>query len=317
MPRPKINILHEVSRALPARGRLLLAVSGGIDSVTLLHAVNSVREALKLQIEVAHVDHRFRPESGSESAFVEALAAEYGLIFHVTALAPLPGGVNLERWAREERYAYFSRLLIERDLDFVLTAHTANDVAETLLMRLVSNKELRTIHRSDQQRRCLRPFLSVPRTHIENYAKEHSLKYVVDPSNEDLSRLRSRVRHELIPILQERFDPKIVETIANRAVALAEDDRYLNSLVTPALKSLSPNPFGSKPWMIAVREQLESMNSSLQWRLIEAIFLPRLGFKLGRRQAAKVIDVICGRSQGFELPGGVRGHRSGGGLVLS
>ncbi len=104
----------------------------------MLHALTRVQRLKSLHLEVAHVDHGLRAESADDARFVQARCAELGVLFHVDRLGPKPETENMEAWARRERYGFFRRVMRERDLHHLLTAHNAHDVAETLLMRLIS-----------------------------------------------------------------------------------------------------------------------------------------------------------------------------------
>ncbi len=313
MSRPRQTVEKALRSHLPPRGRLLLGVSGGVDSMCLLHGCQSLAKRLKVVIEVAHVDHGLRHGSRDDADFVERHCVALGIPIHVCRAPSKPKNRNTEDWGRSIRYKYFKKILGERSLECVLTAHTANDVAETLLMKLLSGKELRTIMRKDDIRRCVRPLLDVSRAEIETYAKTHGVPFVEDPTNEDTSLLRNRVRRSLIPFLESQFDPRIVELISRRAGALAEDEEALDSSVAPATRRVGGHMLGSREWLRAARLELGEMSPNLHWRFALAILKSELGFRVGRKKCEEFLDVLWGKSIGTELPGGkmARAHRGG------
>ncbi|HET9452082.1 MAG TPA: tRNA lysidine(34) synthetase TilS, partial [Aggregicoccus sp.] len=181
---------------------LLLAVSGGADSVALLVGSAQLAPALRLRLEVGTLDHGLRPECGAEVQAVLALAARLGLPAHARTLQ-LPADVPaLEERARAARYAALEALRAERDLARIATGHTASEQAETLLMRLVRGSALkgaRAIHAS--RGRLVRPLLALPRAALRDFLAEQGVGFHEDPMNADPRFLRARLRHAVLPAL--------------------------------------------------------------------------------------------------------------------
>lgn len=274
--------------------------------MSLLHGCIGLAGEISARLEVAHVDHGLRASSKSDAEIVARAADSAGLPFHLHVAIPPEKG-NIEDWGRRVRYSFFRRVLEQRSLDWVVTAHTADDVAETLLMRLFSNKEPRTILAVDRVRRCLRPLLTVPKAVVERYASENSLVWTSDESNLDTDYLRNRVRHKVIPLLAADFDPRMVEVLSLRAAAIAEDIDCLYAMATPAAERLAPLPMGSKEWLTAIRAELAGLaHAPLQWRLVDLVLRPVLGFSLGRDRAEEAASFFAGAREKLELPGGVR-----------
>ena len=284
--------------------------------MVLLFGLCSLTKELNLVLEVAHVDHRLRPTSESDAQFVSQQAEKAGLKFHLRTLSSAPEGVNTEAWARSERYQFFSELIGQRRLDFVVTAHQANDVAETLLMRLLSNKEPRTILRLDPQRKCLRPLLSVERSAIEEYQQAHSIQFVEDPTNQDILYLRNRVRHQLLPFLIKEFNPSVVGSLAHQATSISEDISLLDSLATEAVPELELLGWGTKAWFTRAKSALEKLHPALQWRLVQGLLKPKLCFNLGSTHCQELVAFFLGSEVAYEIPGGFRLERREGGLQL-
>lgn len=272
--------------------KVLVAVSGGKDSVTLLHGLLSIQRLLGLTIEVCHVDHRLRADSGHDAEFVRDLCAGVMVECHIVTLEDKPQQENLEAWARNRRYQAFSEVLRHRGLDVVVTAHNANDVAETLLMRLVANKELNTIEYSDPVRGCLRPLITVSRPQIEEYVLAHALEFVEDSSNADVSFVRNRVRAELIPLLSERFDPSIVWILSEQARVVAEDCDGLQQIAGVAAATVGPFEERSPAWLMRLREVFDQNPPAVRWRIVQTLFTPLLGFAVGVHKAKAILEVL-------------------------
>lgn len=317
MSRGQASVLNSLRTHLPREAALLIAVSGGVDSIALAHAVYSLRRELALRLEVAHLDHGLRPESAEDARFVETFATELELPFHLKRAPEKPAHENSEHWGRAMRYEFFSELLRRRGLDFVVTAHQADDVAETLLMRLVSNKEPGEVARRDPRRRLIRPFLDVPRSEIEEYVRENALAWREDASNSDETFLRNKVRHTLLPILREQFDARIVEVLASRAQGLAQDSSALDAWAAAEAQRLAALGFGGREWLTAVRAVLSALEPAVQWRLARDLLSPHVGFRLGRTKGESVATFLLGEHEGLELPSGLRIRRHDGGITLS
>lgn len=304
-------------RALPRDVRLLIAVSGGADSVALLHGVSELRAELRLSLAVAHVDHGLRRSSATDARFVSALAEKFALPVFVKKCRKAPKGANVEAWGRDQRYRFFTQILRRYRFDYVITAHTADDAAETLLMRLVSNKELRGILAADKERRCLRPLLTVTRAEVQRYCIARGIRFREDPTNRDETFLRNRVRRRLIPLLAKEFDPHITLVLERRAAALDEQHRFLDALVAKQAAPLLPSRFSDREWLRSVRARLKRADPALRWRIAELLLRDLVGFALGRSKGLELVEFFLGDQAAIQLPGAVTLRRRGGALAVS
>ena len=214
--------------------RVGVAVSGGPDSVLLLDFMRRLADELGLQLAVVHFNHHLRgAESEGDEAFVRDLARSFGLQFirgeaDVQQVATRERR-NLEATARELRYRFFFSLLRRNKLDKLSTAHTANDQAETVLLRLLrgtGTRGLGGIYPS-LEGKIVRPFLSLTRREVESELEARGLKFRVDSTNRDLRRMRNRIRQELLPALQKEFNPEIVLLLKELADRARDDERFL------------------------------------------------------------------------------------------
>jgi tRNA(Ile)-lysidine synthetase-like protein len=300
------TIITALKQRVPANARVLVALSGGRDSAVLLHALLHVQRLLSLHIEVCHVNHRLREASDADESFVVEWCQRVGLALHVELLPARPAGENLEAWARHRRYEAFKRVMAERELDTLLTAHNANDVAETLLMRLVANKELTSIEEFDPRRRVIRPLIEISREQIDEYVTQHALTYVEDPSNQDTTFVRNRVRHEIIPLLAERFDPSIVWILSERARSLAADSDALHELALEVARSIGVLEEGSLEWLERCRARLQPLATAMQWRVVQILFTPLLGFTVGESRAKALTELVEGKNTSLQMGAGLR-----------
>ena len=246
--RPLSN--YAIQQGLLSHGdRVLGAVSGGPDSVALLHILHGLKDQLNLHLEVAHLQHGIRGEEAKEDArFVAELAQKFKLPFHLKEI-DLPrlkskaGKGNLEALARAQRYGFFAEVVRSRNLAKVATAHTQDDQAETVLMWFLRGAGTRGLGGMSplQQLRItgdavsdtltvIRPLLDVSKSEILEYLAQESLPYRVDRSNQDPVYLRNWIRSELLPKIHQRVDDGFAARLSRQAELLRDEDTYLEAL---------------------------------------------------------------------------------------
>jgi tRNA(Ile)-lysidine synthase len=210
--------------------RVGVAVSGGPDSVLLLHFMQALAREQGLKLAVVHFNHHLRgAESDGDEALVREAAESRGLDY-LRGEADVGREArarrrNLEAVARDLRYRYFFSLVDHGHLDFVATAHTANDQAETVLMRLLRGTGTRGLGGIYPvlEGKVVRPFLSVTRDEVLTGIAAHGLEYRVDSSNFNLRLRRNKVRAELLPLLAKEYNPEIIGLL-NQLAERARDD---------------------------------------------------------------------------------------------
>lgn len=215
--------------------RVAVACSGGADSVALLHILAELREMLGIVLSVAHFHHQIRgAEADSDQQFVEALAARLRVDFY-SGSGNVPehaaqSKLSLETAARELRHQWFAELIKQGKTDKIATAHTLDDQAETVLMRILRGtgaRGLAGIAPSHKAKHLVRPLLTTSRHEVEAYLKRKGQDWREDSSNLDLGHTRNRIRHTLLPLLERDFNPAIRQTLADLAeVAQAENDYW-------------------------------------------------------------------------------------------
>ena len=226
--------------------RILVALSGGADSVALLHFLQAGKAALGITVEALHLNHNLRgQESERDERFVKELCSNMGVPLTVESeqikeLAQA-AGISLELCGRECRYAFFARQMLLRGAKLA-TAHTGSDNAETMLLNLVRGTGSRGLGgippvRQTQQGLIIRPFIFCTRTQIEAYCAEHSLAYITDSSNQSDDYTRNRLRHRVLPVLKE-INPACEDAFCSAAELLRTDEEYLEDCAARELEKL-------------------------------------------------------------------------------
>ena len=213
--------------------RVVVGVSGGADSIALLYILHSLNE-LELDITAAHLNHGLRGEEADRDAsFVEKTASSLGIGFEQKRVETLSykeeKKLSLEDAARELRYEFFDEVYGTLGADKIATAHTQNDQAETVLMRLLRGSGLKGLSGISPVSRgyLVRPLLFTNRSEIEEYLSSRGIEWVDDSSNESDVFLRNRIRRELIPLLKS-YNPKVTQTLARTAEVLQSDYEFVS-----------------------------------------------------------------------------------------
>jgi len=223
-----------------AGGTVVVAVSGGADSTALLLALEELKTYNKLStgICVAHLNHHLRPSSSKDAKWVADLASRLGFKSVIgrskVAEDAAAANENLEQAAREARYAFLERTAKKLSANYVLTAHTMDDQAETVLLRLMRGsagaglggmEAVRPLAKNSPVK-LVRPLLWARRTDTEDYCRIRRTEFLHDEMNDDLSFARVKVRKQLLPLMQT-FNNRIVEALSRTAAQLREDGAVL------------------------------------------------------------------------------------------
>ncbi|ANT64361.1 tRNA lysidine(34) synthetase TilS [Prosthecochloris sp. CIB 2401] len=221
-------------RSLVQEGeRLLLAVSGGPDSMALLWLFLAVRPVLKLELQVAHCNFQLRgDESDQDEALVREVASRHGIPFHSRRFSTMEDSRawkrSLEETARIERYGFFNELLDAEGLDRIVTGHHVNDNAETILFNLFRGSAipgLRGIR--ERHGRIVRPLLLLERSEVMAYVRGRSVPYRIDSSNLGTDPDRNFIRHRVIPLIEERFHHKLLGSLQRLSRHAGELEEFL------------------------------------------------------------------------------------------
>ncbi|MGI8609088.1 MAG: tRNA lysidine(34) synthetase TilS [Candidatus Dormibacteria bacterium] len=234
-------VLHACRRdpVLGGRGatRVVVALSGGPDSSAMLHALARAASSLNLNLTAVHVDHGLRPASAGDAAASTAFAAELGISVEVHRVRPRGGG---EDAARRARHAGLEQVAARLGAATIALGHTADDQAETVLLHLLRGTGLGGLAAmAPREGLRFRPLLEVWRDQVETYCARNQLRPVHDETNDDLGFARNRVRHELIPLLEAGYNPRVREALVRLANAARQEHEVV---VAAARRWLRTNP---------------------------------------------------------------------------
>lgn len=215
--------------------RITVALSGGKDSVALLFALYLLKDEWQITLGAAHFNHHLRgEESQRDQQFVQNLCARYDIPLTVGEGWVQPGEKGLEAAAREARYAFFRTLPGK-----IATAHTADDNAETVLLRMLRGTGLKGLGAiAPQNGNVIRPLLAATGQDVEEFLVSYSLPHVEDSTNGEDAFLRNRVRHSILPMLRQE-NPRISETLSSMALLLRQDEACLGGLASGPMPPVS------------------------------------------------------------------------------
>ena len=223
----KLRAFLKEQALLSPGDKVIAAVSGGADSVAMLFALYLLRDELGITLEAAHFNHHLRgAESDRDEAFVTDFCGRYCIPLHLGSGRIVSGKKGLEAAARDARYAFLRRLPGK-----VATAHTADDNAETVLMRLIRGTGLKGLGAiAPVSGNVIRPMLTVTRDDVEAFLEEYALPHVEDSSNAEDDFLRNRIRHGILPLMRAE-NPRIGENLSAMALLLRQDEACLQAMI--------------------------------------------------------------------------------------
>jgi len=269
-----------------------VAVSGGVDSMALLHAL---RGQERWKLVVAHVDHGIRPDSAEDRRLVQATAQDSGLPF--TYLEARLGPGASEAAAREVRYDFLRKTQKENKARAIITAHHQDDVLETAILNLIRGSGRKGLTSLSSHEDIERPLLDVPKHAVIAYAVEQGLTWREDSTNQDTDYLRNYIRHEVVP----RFDDASRKEFLRIINGTRETNRELDGLLTDELylrsrtKGLDRAWFTQLPHAVA-RETMAAWLREQGLRDFDSKTLERLVVAAKTAKTGKVFDVLHGES---------------------
>jgi tRNA(Ile)-lysidine synthase len=306
---PSINLLSDSAK-------LMVGVSGGPDSLALLHVLTQLVDPARLV--AAHLNHGFRKTAVSEAEFVRRVAEDWGVCFESSVLdvpaIAAESGESLEEAGRKARYAFFKTIADQYETPFILVGHHADDQAETVLMNLLRGTGLRGLRGmlpvsplvEDANYYVLRPFLTVGRQEIEVYCDAHKLTPVFDESNKDRTFFRNRIRQELLPLLED-YNAGIRTHLCQLADMTAADVAVLDELAAQTWSQLVLDANGSV--IVIDRSAWVALPVALQRLILRRVVVEKHPFLQDITfQAIEQARLVAERNetgQRFHLPGGL------------
>jgi tRNA(Ile)-lysidine synthase len=294
--------------------RVVVAVSGGPDSVCLLHLLLQISQELNLQLFVAHLNHMLREEAIDEEEFVRELAEKYSLPFYserIEVAKKLRKGETLEEGARRIRYDFLRRAGERFSANKIALGHNADDLVETVLLNLIRGTGIRGLRgippvRMEGAMAFIRPLIEIWREEITEYLKERNIPYKIDRSNLSLEFTRNKIRHQLIPLLEE-INPKVKLAIHR----LGEIAGEINSFIEEEVKKAKERIVEESEAVLRIKiSPLFSFHPALQKEIIRSVLAEFTNYEMGREEIERILEV--GRRGGaITLPGRVDVRRVG------
>lgn len=318
-----LNQLRELNLLMPD-DLVLVAVSAGSDSVALLHLLTAVAAELQIRLCAVYVDHGLRPtETTAEAELVKQLAAQLQIDFRTTAVPvrqySAEQSLSLETAARQLRYQLLEAIASELGAVAIAVAHTADDQAEELLLRLIrgSGRSGLAGMAPVNYRQVIRPLLQVTKEQLLDYLAERDITFLEDSSNAERDFLRNRVRLDLLPYLADHFNPAIRQTLLRTADILGSEDNLLDTLAGDLYQQAVSNGEATGTIRVDIKVMLTG-HPALQRRIIERVLL-ELDGQPSFQHIDKLLELAISGDNGKELhlAEGLRVIKSAGALEFS
>jgi tRNA(Ile)-lysidine synthase len=287
------NLSAHVEQSIRTRGlfkrneRILVAVSGGVDSMVLLHLLHALAPKFGWKLAVAHFNHQLRGRaSDGDEQFVIRSAKALGLKTvvergEVKALAE-KSGVSIEMAARGLRHAFLARTAGHLRIRTIALAHHADDQVELFFLRLfrgaggegIAGMKWRSPSPSDPNIQLARPLLDVSKTELEEFARESKIPFRQDAGNASLDIQRNRIRHELLPLLKARYQPALAKIVLRTMDIIGAEAEFVTDATRQWLKQKRPLPFDRLPRAIqrrCLQAQLLRLNAPADYDVIEQL----------------------------------------------
>ncbi len=224
--------------------KVVVGVSGGPDSMTLLNVLNELKKELDIQIYVAHINHMLREEADSETRYVQDFCQKIGAECYIKKIhieeEAKTQKIGTELAGRNARYSFFEYVAQKVGANKIATAHNANDNAETVLMNLMRGSGISGLKGIEKIRegKFIRPIIECTRKEIEAYCEEKKLNPKYDKTNSENIYTRNKVRNLLIPYIEKEFNPNIIESLNRLSTIAAKEDEYFHKNVDKLFKEL-------------------------------------------------------------------------------
>lgn len=296
---PDWTILHTIvhqtlrQRQLVSKNdRILVAVSGGQDSLCLAKLLLDLRRKWHWQLAIAHCDHGWRPDSTANAEYVGQLADDWDLPFYL-ATAGAHSGINSEAKARQWRYQVLTEIAREHDYAIIALGHTQSDRAETLLFNLMRGTGADGLQSLTWQRpltekiQLVRPLLEVSRNQTGDFCREADISIWEDCTNQDLKYARNRIRQELLPYLDATFNPQVEQHLAQTAELLRAEVEYLEAIAHDFLPELLP-------------QKIENVNSHVEKNRVNRRILRKAPLAIQRRAIRQWLQTVLPANPNFQ-----------------
>ena len=285
---------------------IVIGVSGGPDSMTLLNVLINLKQKLGIsKIVVATVNHMIREEAEEETKFVENFCKSHGIEFYLKKVDVQEEAkskkTSTELAGRNARYDFFEEVLKKTGSNKIATAHNLNDNAETVLMNLLRGSGVSGLKGIEKIRdgKFIRPIIECKRSEIEQYCVDNKLNPRYDKTNNENTYTRNKIRNMLIPYIEENFNPNIVDSLNRLSTIVTKEDEYIHKIVENSFKDIVITADISKKEIILDLKKFNELDEVIKSRLILYTISEILGTSQGIEKI-HIEDIIklCGNNIG-------------------
>lgn len=307
---------------------IVIGVSGGSDSMALLHLLYEIRHDLGIQLHVVHYNHRWRDSADADEQFVRNEAQRLGVPLTVgrarSRVSKADKG-SLEEKAREARLKFFKKTVSKIGADKVALAHTKDDLVETVLMRILRGTGLKGLMaiemclKMEDGMTLFRPLLNLTKKELLGYLKSKRVAFRIDPTNRDFHFLRNRVRHKLLPLLRKDYNPQIDDSLISLHNTVAWDYIFIQDQTLKCFERICKVDRSGKKIELDI-ERYGAENRPLRRMVLRQVYKKLRGNtrQLTRAHVRAVEDALDkgGKSPAVTWPGGITIQRDRGRLVF-
>lgn len=322
----KIRETIERERLIQKNDKILVALSGGPDSVCLLHSLKTLESEYNIKIYAAHLNHKIRGiEAQKDSIYAAQLCDSLGIVCFMKAVdVPAIAKENkkgIEETARNERYSMLFEVMNKIGANKLAVAHNLDDQAETVLMRLMRGTGMAGLKGMDYKRQdgLIRPLMDVKKIDIEHYCEINNLKPRIDATNLEPDYTRNKIRLKLIPFIEDEFNPNFKESIARMANIMRQDHNYMESQVESFFEKNKLSSIEGKLTLEVeeINELHESMKSLVIRKAIEKVVGNTIGIE--NIHIEDVLKLVReGKSKNrIDLPKGLKVYRNTNSIILT
>lgn len=271
--------------------KIVVGVSGGPDSICLLHVLNLLKKKINVQIYVAHINHMIRDEAESETEYVQEFCRKIGIECFVKRM-DVQEYANQNKFGTEEagriiRYDFFDEVAKKVSANKIATAHNSNDKAETVLLNILRGSGIAGLKGIEpiRENKYIRPLIETSREDIEEYCRINNLEPKIDKSNLESIYKRNKIRNDLIPYIKKEYNPNFLKTINRLSEVATEENEYMEKLTDNAFKDID------------VEENKENAENQM---ILDLKKFNNLELVIKRRVILYTINKVIGNTMGIE-----------------
>lgn len=290
--------------------KIVIGVSGGPDSICLLHILNAIKKDLNFEIFVAHVNHMIRNVADSETEYVKKFCEKLEIPCYVKKVDVISIAKRekrgTEEMGRDIRYNFFDEVALKTGANKIATAHNKNDKVETVILNILRGSGLSGLKGIEPARdeKYIRPLIEVERTEIEKYCKDNNLNPKYDESNNENIYTRNKIRNIVLPYIKREFNPNFIKTMDRLSEVATEENEYLNKITKEAFDRISLNNSDT----LNIQLDLKKFNN-LELVIKRRVILYTISKVLGSNQGIEKVNIddiikLCERNIGnkFLIP---------------